>query len=210
MRVVFLGMPGAYAPPHLAALLAAGVHVVALIVPAPPGAPPVMHLPPPAAPAVPPIVGPPPGLLELAGRSALPVLAVRRMRHPAVAATLAALTPDLACVACWPWRIPPGLLALPQRGWLNSHPSLLPALRGPAPLAEALQLGMPLTGVTIHWMDAGFDTGDIALQTELPLAAGMRLDQAEERAAAVGAQLLVETVRLVGQGVLLRRPQPPA
>jgi methionyl-tRNA formyltransferase len=201
MRILFLGMPGAYAPPHLAALLASGMSIVAIGLPAPPSAPPVARLPTPAPLRQPAqqIHAPPPGLLEHAGSAALPVLALRYMRHPAVRAVLQELDLDLVCVACWPWRIPPALLDVPRLGWLNSHPSLLPELRGPAPLAEALARGITKTGVTIHWMDAGLDTGPIVLQQPLPLAKGLRLDQAETQAAALGAQLLVSVIQHVQQ-----------
>jgi methionyl-tRNA formyltransferase len=149
----------------------------------------------------------PVGLVQCAAAAMLPVLALRRMRHLIVHTTLQDLNLDLVCVACWPWRIPPALLALPRLGWLNSHPALLPALRGPAPLAEALQRGMRETGVTIHWMDAGFDTGDITLQAPLPLAEGMRLDEAEEQAAVLGAQLMAEALMRLRRDDLPRRAQ---
>jgi methionyl-tRNA formyltransferase len=207
LRILFLGMPGRYAPPHLAALLAAPVDLVAVGVPAPPGAPPMTQLPPTRTPANLIDPAPLPGLTQLAGAAGLPVLALRRMGHPAVRNALRAMDLDLVCVACWPWRIPAALLAVPHRGWLNSHPSLLPALRGPAPLAEALQRGISATGVTIHWMDAGLDTGDIALQEALNLPEGWSLEEAEGLAANVGGRLLAEAVERLQRGDLPRRAQ---
>jgi methionyl-tRNA formyltransferase len=193
MRILFCGMPGRYAPPHLAALLAAGLSVVGVAVPAPPGAPPVTRLPPLHRPPAT-LLGPPPGLLELAGAAGLPVIALRTMRHPAIAAELRTYALDLVCVACWPWRIPPELLALPRLGWLNSHPSRLPALRGSDPLAAALALGLQRTGVTIHWMDADLDTGPIVAQADLDLPPGSDYASAETRAAALAAHLLTTVV----------------
>ncbi len=210
MQILFLGMPGIYAPPHLAALLEAGMNVVAVGVPAPPGAAPVARLPPLSPqPARPNLLESPssPGLLQLATAAKRPVFALRRMQQPTVQTALSELDLDLVCVACWPWRIPPALLALPRLGWLNSHPSRLPELRGPAPLIAALQHNMRVTGVSIHWMDTNFDTGDLALQAELGLPEGINVDQAEALAAELGARLMVEVVKRLQEGNLPRIPQ---
>mgnify|MGYP001948970652 CR=1 FL=1 len=204
-------MVGPYAGPSLAALLAAGAEVVGVAVPAPPGAPPVSAAPRPAAPAGLIALGPPraPSHLELAAARGLPALALRRMAAPEVREALAALRPDLIAVACWPWRLPPALMAVPRLGALNLHPSPLPELRGPEPLFWAFQEGRARTAVTLHWMDEGLDTGDIALQRPLELPAGLGWDEAEARAGALGAELLGEAVPLLERGALPRRPQGP-
>ncbi len=217
MRVVMLGMVGPFAGPALAALLAAGAEVVAVAAPAPPGAPPVAPAPRASAPAgaiaLTPAGGPgapgPPSHLALAAARGLPALALRRMGDPAVREALAALGPDLLAVACWPWRLPPALLAVPRLGALNLHPSPLPALRGPEPLFWALQEGRERTAVTLHWMDAGLDTGPVALQRPLELPEGIGWAEAEARAAALGAELLGEAVGLLAAGALPRLPQGP-
>jgi methionyl-tRNA formyltransferase len=212
MRVIFFGMPGNLAPPALAAVLASGAEVAAVIVPAPPGAPPV---------SVPPALSPrpagiahgpqpaPPSPLALAAARGVPTLALRRMRAPEVAAAVAALAADLAVVACWPWRFPPALLAAPRLGCLNLHPSPLPELRGPDPLFWAFQEGRARSAVTVHWMDAGLDTGDIAAVAPLGLPAGIGWDEAERGAGAVGAGLLAELLPRLAAGELPRRPQGP-
>jgi methionyl-tRNA formyltransferase len=220
MRIVFFGMPGRLAAAALLALLATPATVVAVAVPAVPGAPPVSPAPvsaPPAglmaldagiglvgaAPAM------PPGLAALAAKRGLPVLALRSMGSAAVREALAALAPDLVCVACWPWRIMPALLAVPRLGFLNLHPSPLPELRGPDPLFWAFQQGRHESAVTLHWMDAEFDTGPIAAQSPFELPEGVGWAAAEELAATAGAALLGDLIPRLVAGELPRTPQPP-
>lgn len=209
-----MGMVGPFAGPALTALLAAGADLVAVAVPAPPGAPPVGPAPalrpgPPGAGAI--ALGPPrpPSLLELAALHGLPALALRQLGAPAVRAALAALAPDLLVVACWPWRLPPALLAVPRLGALNLHPSPLPELRGPEPLFWAFYEGRERTAVTLHWMDEGLDTGPIALQQPLALPLGLSWEAAEAAAADLGAAMLGEAVALLADGALPRLPQRP-
>lgn len=210
MRTILFAMPGPLGAAALPTLLAVGTELIALALPAPPGAPPAAALP--AAPAPPhPIMlsGPPapPSLPSLAAAHGVPLLALRKLGHPSVAAALAALRPDALIVACWPWRLPPQLLALPHLGCLNLHPAPLPTLRGPAPLFWAFQRGLAQTAVTLHWMDASLDTGPIALQAALALPAGISWEQAEAEAAALGASLLAEALPALATGRLPRQAQ---
>jgi methionyl-tRNA formyltransferase len=211
MRVVVFAMPGRLAGPALLALLEAGAEVVAVVVPAPPGAPPLAPAPPVAPPDS--FIGvgqpPPPGPLQVAAARGLPALAVGRRAEPALATAIAAYRPDLACVLCWPWRIPPALLAVPRLGFLNLHPAPLPELRGPEPLFWAFQEGRRQTAVTLHWMDEQFDTGDIAARAPVSLPAGIGWDAAEERVAVAGAALLQELVPRLASGEVPRRQQGP-
>jgi methionyl-tRNA formyltransferase len=138
----------------------------------------------------------------------IPVLAINRPEAPATRAALAALQPDLACVACFSLRIPPSLLTLPPLGFLNLHPSLLPAYRGPAPLFWIFRQGEYETGVTVHFMNEGLDAGDIALQARVEAPDGISGAAADALYAARGGELLVEAVQRLQNGVLSRQPQP--
>jgi methionyl-tRNA formyltransferase len=211
MRIIFLGMPGRFSAPPLAALLARGAEVVAVAVPAPPRSLPIARLPPSPAPAgLLPLAGSaPPNILQLAAARGIPALAIGRPAGREAAAALAELRPDLACVACWPWRLPSALLGLPRHGFLNVHPALLPALRGPEPLFWALRAGDERIGATVHIMDAGLDTGDIVAQGAVDLAAGASWEEVEARAAGLGGDLLAGAVGLLAAGRLPRRPQGP-
>ena len=127
--------------------------------------------------------------------------------HQEVVEFMADLTLDIACVACWHHVIPSGVLEVPRHGFLNVHPSLLPAYRGPQPLFWQFRAGETCTGVTVHWMDSGLDTGDIAAQELVHFADGIRLSDAEALCASAGGRILAEALGTLGQGQLERRPQ---
>lgn len=131
-------------------------------------------------------------LLGLAGRAEL--------ASPAFHASLEANAPDVIVVACFPWRLPEWLLALPGSGCLNVHPSLLPDGRGPEPVFWAFRWGMAETGVTVHLMDAGFDTGPIVSQSRVAIGKGATIGSLERTLAQIGAELLIEILPTVLDG----------
>ncbi len=213
MRILFFGLPAGVSAVVLRGLLDEGRAVAGVVVPAAS----VPHLlPDPALPitlSTPPVVlahslSQPADLLSVAWGRGLPVLAVGDFGHAGTLAALAATRADVACMACFTRRIPPALLALPPRGFLNLHPSLLPAYRGPQPLFWQLRDGAP-TGATVHYLDAGLDTGDIAAQTVMPLPDGIAGPEAERRLALAGLALLYGVLDDLAAGVARRRPQGP-
>ena len=108
--------------------------------------------------------------------------------------------PDAIIVVGYGRIIPQWMIDLPRLGNLNLHASLLPKYRGAAPIQWAIANGESVTGVTTMRIDAGLDTGDILLQREMPI---LREDTAETlalRLAAVGAELMVETLRGLESG----------
>jgi methionyl-tRNA formyltransferase len=211
MRALLFGMPGRLAGPALAALLDSGLELAGIAVPAPPGLPPVSAAPRPGR--LPETIAlgtaPPPDLLAIAAANGLPALALRSLGDVDVRVAISELRPDLIVVACWPWRIPSALLAVPRLGCLNLHPSPLPELRGPEPLFWTLREGRAQSAVTLHWMDEGLDTGPIAVAGPLALPVGIGWEEAEDRAAAVGAGLLRELLSRLLVGERPSRPQGP-
>ena len=210
MRVLFVGMPCATAAIVLEALVSAEIDLCGVALPAGPWA--RANAPAPIARLRPPMLqlaSAAPTLAERAWAHGLPVLEVRRAAAPETRAALATLRPDVACVACFPLRLPPALLDLPPHGFLNVHPSLLPAHRGPAPLFWAFRAGEDATGVTIHRMDAAFDSGPIVRQARFALPDGMSGAAAEAGTARLGAQLLLAALRDLEAGHLAAQPQPP-
>lgn len=217
LRLVFFGMLGDLSRIPLGALLNAGVNVVGVVVPAS-----TLSLPgrsagaaivpvaaePPSSPL--PLLNPhlSPNVLHLAWQRRIPVFATHRLDSAETLATLAGLLPDLICVSCFSQRLPKALLELPQHGCLNLHPSLLPDFRGPSPLFWTFRQGRTNSGVTVHFMDEGLDTGDIVLQAPLALPDGISGVEAERLYAARGGHLLVEAVQALARGQLARRPQP--
>ncbi len=124
----------------------------------------------------------------------LPVYQPDKVRDKAVVDRLPALKPDLMVVVAYGQIIPAEVLAIPTRGVVNVHASLLPRHRGAAPIAGAILAGDRDTGVTIMRMDEQLDHGPIlaARRTEI----GVREDAPglTARLARVGAELLVDTL----------------
>lgn len=211
-RVLFLGMAGPTSAIVLEALLAAGADVCAVVVGVGGAAvgPAIAPLRPAATIALVPIANPfvERSIAGVAWERGLPAFELRRPGDPAALAALAEARPDVACVACFPRRIPAALLALAPRGFLNYHPSLLPAHRGPEPLFWTFQAGEG-AGVTIHFMDEGLDTGAIAAQAPLDLPDGVAGARAERLCAELGGRMLAEVLGALAAGTLSPRPQPP-
>jgi methionyl-tRNA formyltransferase len=145
---------------------------------------------------------------DVALRHAIPRYGVSSLKDGVAAEVMAALEAEVACVACFPHRIPAALLRLPRHGFLNVHPSLLPRYRGPAPVFWQLRAGETETGVTVHWLDADLDTGDLAAQHGVPLAAGLCGPDIDLRLAAAGGELLAGVLNGLAAGKAARRPQP--
>jgi len=139
-------------------------------------------------------------VVQIAWQQAIPTYQVQRLQSPMAAQWLGALGLDLVCVACFPWRIPAALLALPTYGFLNVHPSRLPAYRGPAPLFWQLRAGLPSGGVTVHWMDAALDTGPIAAQSAIPFPDGATSADLDRLLSVTGAGLLLDVIRQLEAG----------
>jgi methionyl-tRNA formyltransferase len=144
--------------------------------------------------------------VSLAARElGLPVLTPVRLA--AFAADLAALGPARCVVASYGRIIPQALLdAVPL--WLNVHPSLLPLYRGATPIQSAIRDGRSATAISIIAMDAGMDTGDLLAQTEpLPIGDEETYGELHDRLAALGAELLGDTLAADARGALVRVPQ---
>ena len=80
--------------------------------------------------------------------------------------------PDVGLAITFPYKIPASLLTSTKYGFFNCHPGSLPKYRGADPLFWQIRNGESHTAITVHKMDAGFDTGPIALQQEIPLSPG--------------------------------------
>jgi len=153
---------------------------------------------------------PPRNILQLATERGLPVFEVARLDDPRTLDALAEFAPDLICVACFSRRLPPALLRLPRLGCLNVHPSLLPANRGPDPLFWTFHQGEATTGVTVHLMDEGLDTGPIVLQKSVVVEEGIDEMTLETVLKWGTAMLLVQAVTGLATGSLHPRPQDNA
>ncbi len=122
-------------------------------------------------------------------------------------AMLAGLEPDVIFVTGFPWKLPVEVLGLPRLGCINIHPALLPRYRGPNPLFWQLMNGETQTGLTIHRMDAGFDTGPILVQRAIPIEPDDDIDSLFPKLLPLGAQMIPEALALVAAGAP-GTPQP--
>jgi methionyl-tRNA formyltransferase len=223
MRLLYFGMNGAFSYPPLAAVIRAmraGQHeeleVGAVVLPA--SAVPnhqsdslVTLLPPERPQSVLPLVQPylTENIIHLAWANDIPIYLVQDMRNPKVSSLLSSLKPDIACAACFPYLIPADILAIPEHGFLNIHPSLLPDYRGPAPLFWIFRNGeAEKVGVTLHWMDEGLDSGDILSQRPLSLPDGISGPEADWLCASIGGEMLLTGLEQIGAGKGRRWAQP--
>jgi methionyl-tRNA formyltransferase len=122
-------------------------------------------------------------------------------------AQLEALQPDAIVVVGYGRIIPQWMIELPRLGNLNVHASLLPKYRGAAPIQWAIAQGEAVTGVTTMRIDAGLDTGDILLQGEIPIDGDDTAETLAPRLAALGAQLMVDTLKGLQAATLKPHPQ---
>ena len=122
-------------------------------------------------------------------------------------AQLTALNPDAIIVVGYGRIIPQWMIDLPRLGNINLHASLLPKYRGAAPIQWAIARGESTTGVTTMRIDAGLDTGDILLQKEIPIQPSDTAESLAPALAAIGADLIVETLRALHAGTIRPRPQ---
>lgn len=114
---------------------------------------------------------------------------------------------DIFVVAAYGLILPLRVLLLPPRGCLNVHFSLLPKLRGAAPVQWALIQGLKRSGATIMQMDEGLDTGPILARVEEPITPDDTAGTLEMRLARTGANLLMETLQSVEAGTSTPVPQ---
>lgn len=110
------------------------------------------------------------------------------------------MNPDIIITAAYGQIIPDIVLNYPKYGAINVHGSLLPKLRGGAPIHHAIINGDKEIGVTIMYMDKRMDAGDIISQRAIPLTIDMNLDIAYEKLAIIGRDLLIETIPSIING----------
>ena len=152
----------------------------------------------------------PPPVKRLALELGLPLIQPERLRQPEAMAQLQAWAPDVIVVAAFGQILRPAVLELPRFGCVNVHASLLPRWRGAAPIQAALLHGDAQTGITIMRMDAGVDTGPTLSQRALPIQPDDNAGSLSERLAALGGELLLETLPAYLSSELAPQPQEDA
>jgi len=138
------------------------------------------------------------------------VLQPERPTDPAFLGRLRELAPDVGVIVAYGHILKPELLRLPGRGMVNVHPSLLPELRGAAPVEWAIVNGLAKTGVSIMQLDEGLDSGPVLLQIPHTIEPDETGGELSAHLAEVGAQALVEALALWEQDALRPVPQDHA
>lgn len=148
-----------------------------------------------------------PPVKEDAQAEGIPVLQPEKPRGEEFMAQLRAMEPDISVVVSYGHILPHEAIELAPRGTVNVHASLLPKLRGAAPIQEAVRQGFVETGVTIMRMVPALDAGPIILQARTPIAIDETAGELELRLSELGALALVEALTLLSLGKASEREQ---
>jgi methionyl-tRNA formyltransferase len=193
MRILFWGTPD-FAVPPLRALLGEGHDVVGVVTqPDKPRGRSRTQL-------------DPSPVKRVALEEGLPVLQPEKPRGDEFEAAVRALEPDMSVVVAYGCILPKRVIDLPSAGTLNIHASLLPVLRGAAPIQAAILEGMSETGVTIMQMVPALDAGDMLHVVRTPIGIDETYGELHDKLAEVGALAIVQALALIEAGV--SRPVP--
>lgn len=197
MRILFMGTP-AFAVASLRALVEAGHDLCAVF--SQPDRPVGRHQ----------NACQPTPVKEYALTQDIPVYQPAKLRDGTALALIRGLAPELIVVAAYGRVLPDDILALPPKGCINVHSSLLPKFRGAAPINWAILTGEKETGVTIMDMAHDLDAGDIILQEATPIGPDETAGELYDRLALLGGGLVVRAVEQIAAGTARRRPQDHA
>lgn len=137
----------------------------------------------------------------------IPVYQPVKVKNPEFVEILKELMPDVIVVVAFGQILSKEILELPKYGCLNVHASLLPKLRGAAPIQWAVINGEERSGVTIMQMDVGLDTGDMLLKKELVLEPKETGGSLHDKLTVMGGPLILEALRQAEEGTLVREKQ---
>lgn len=147
------------------------------------------------------VLTPPPVKVE-AQKHGIPVLQPLKIREQAEYEKVLSLQPDLIVTAAFGQILPNEILEAPKYGCINVHASLLPELRGGAPIHYSIIQGKEKTGITIMYMVEKLDAGDILTQVEVPITERETVGTLHDKLSEAGAKLLSQTMPLLLEGKL--------
>ncbi|OMP68553.1 methionyl-tRNA formyltransferase [Domibacillus epiphyticus] len=149
----------------------------------------------------------PPPVKEAAIKHNLPVLQPVKLSASIELQKIIEMKPDLIVTAAYGQLLPKDLLNTPKFGCINVHASLLPELRGGAPIHYSILQGKKETGITIMYMAEKLDAGDIITQASIPIEEDDHTGILHDKLSEVGAKLLSETIPAILEGTSSRTPQ---
>jgi methionyl-tRNA formyltransferase len=189
LRLIFMGTPE-FSVPTLRALHGAGHDIAAVYTRAPkPGGRRGLAL-------------QPTPVEQEARRLGIAVLTPKTLKTEQALATFRSHGADAAVVVAYGMILPQAILDAPRRGCYNLHASLLPRWRGAAPLNRAIMAGDAESGVMVMKMDAGLDTGDVAVAERVAITDAMTVSDLHDVLAPLGAGLMVRAMAALARGVL--------
>lgn len=150
----------------------------------------------------------PPPVKAFALEQGITVYQPTTLRNEAFDTLLHELDPEVIVVVAYGKILPQSVLSYPKYGCVNVHGSLLPRYRGAAPMQRAIMDGEAVTGITTMLMNDGIDTGDMLLTRELPILDTYNFEDVHDKLAAMGAELLIETINGLVDGTVTSTPQP--
>lgn len=188
MRIVFMGTPD-FSVPCLQALIDDGHDVCAVFTQ--PDKPKGRHG----------VLSAPP-VKELALKYDIPLYQPDSLKNDEIKSFFASLGADLAIVVAYGKILPEEFLNAPKYGCINMHASLLPKLRGAAPIQWSIINGEKRSGVTAMQMDKGLDTGDILLSESVEIRDDETAQELHDELSVLGAQVMRKTLLMLQKGVL--------
>ncbi|TDL35087.1 methionyl-tRNA formyltransferase [Jeotgalibacillus sp. S-D1] len=192
-KVIFMGTP-AFSVPVLQQLLADGYEVIAVVTQ--PDRPVGRKR----------ILTPPPVKAE-ALKHEIPVLQPEKLKGSDELEKIKSLQPEVIVTAAFGQLLPKDLLDTPSKGCINVHASLLPQLRGGAPIHHAIMQGKKETGISIMYMAEKLDAGDVISQVKVEITECDDVASLHDKLSAAGAKLLSETLPEIVAGTAERTPQ---
>lgn len=180
MRVVFMGTPE-FAVPCLQKLIDCGHEVTGVFTQ-------------PDKPQGRKMIMTPPPVKVLAEENGIRVYQPNKMKDGTALEMLREADPELCIVVAYGKILPKEILDYPKYGCINIHASLLPKLRGAAPIQWSIINGFEKTGVTSMQMDEGLDTGDMLIMRDVEIGENMTAGELHDELSALGATVLEETI----------------
>ena len=188
MRVVFMGTPD-FAVPCLQKLIDLGHEVTGVFTQ-------------PDKPQGRKMIMTPPPVKVLAEENGIKVYQPLKMRDGTALEMLKEADPELCIVVAYGKILPKEILEYPRYGCINIHASLLPKLRGAAPIQWSIINGFDKTGVTSMQMDEGLDTGDMLIMRDIEITENMNAGELHDELSSLGASVLEETIDALLKGEL--------
>jgi methionyl-tRNA formyltransferase len=194
MRVVFMGTPE-FSVPILTAIIGHGYEVVAAYTqpPRPAGRRGLELTKSPVH--------------EKAEQFGIPVFTPKSLKGAEEQDIFASLEADVAVVVAYGLLLPQAILDAPRLGCYNGHASLLPRWRGAAPIQRAIMAGDAETGMMVMKMDAGLDTGPVAMAEKVAITPDMTAGELHDRLSMIGADLMIRALGALERESLALQPQ---